>query len=138
MKTSQKLTLGIAMLLFLITPIYPQGADLIRHCAIPSPEGKDSIRFGLVLPVSYNDGPLEFPVVYYLHGMNNHYAGVQSFWIADFFKTGRTAADIIGQLSRNGVAAIAFGPTKIRFVTHMHISRSDIDACRNVFIKLFK
>lgn len=57
--------------------------------------------------------------------------------IADFTATGRTAAEIIEELNKNGIAAIAFGPYKIRFVTHMHISRSDIDACKDLFIKIF-
>ena len=58
--------------------------------------------------------------------------------IADFTGTGRTAADIIDELFRNGIATIAFGPYKIRFVTHMHISRSDIEVCKDLFMKIFK
>ena len=56
--------------------------------------------------------------------------------IADFKDTGKSAYELNDLLSENGLAAIAFGPTKIRFVTHLNVNSEDIAAAIPIFKKL--
>jgi threonine aldolase len=56
--------------------------------------------------------------------------------IADFKATGKSAYELTDLLFDNGLAAIAFGPTKIRFVTHLNINSEDIAATIPIFKKL--
>ena len=51
--------------------------------------------------------------------------------IFDISAIGKTAAEIVSALKEKGILAIGFG-TKIRFVTHLGISMSDIDATLQV------
>jgi threonine aldolase len=41
--------------------------------------------------------------------------------------------DILDKLKENGILAMAFGEGMIRFVTHLNISKEDIEKCINVF-----
>ncbi len=45
--------------------------------------------------------------------------------ITDVAATGRTAAEIVARLQELGVKCGAFGPTSIRFVTHLNVNRAD-------------
>lgn len=45
--------------------------------------------------------------------------------ITDVAGTGRSAVDLAAQLTDRGVKCGAFGPTSIRFVTHLNVSRDD-------------
>jgi threonine aldolase len=48
--------------------------------------------------------------------------------IVDIQGTGKTAADFLARLEREGVLAVAFGETLVRFVTHKDVSRDDVRA----------
>lgn len=53
--------------------------------------------------------------------------------ITDVAKTGSTAAELVARLQELGVKCGAFGPTSIRFVTHLNVSRADCaEALRRV------
>jgi threonine aldolase len=45
--------------------------------------------------------------------------------IMDVAGTGFTAAELVGRLNGVGVKASAFGPTSVRFVTHLNVNRED-------------
>jgi threonine aldolase len=47
--------------------------------------------------------------------------------IVDISGTGRTAGEVLDRLAAEGVLAVPFGPTTLRFVTHKDVSRKDID-----------
>lgn len=48
--------------------------------------------------------------------------------IADVSKAGFRASEFVALLTEMGVLASAFGPTRVRFVTHHDVSRADIEA----------
>ena len=54
--------------------------------------------------------------------------------IIDTSLTGKSAAFIAEQLEQNGVRVIPFSPTRIRLVTHLHITDEDVEQT----IKIFK
>jgi threonine aldolase len=58
--------------------------------------------------------------------------------IADFKNTGRTATELKNLLFSSGIATIVIGPTKIRFVTHMHVSSEDIESTTSIFDEVIK
>ena len=64
-----------------------QDQSLIKDCIIPASDDHDDIRFGLMIPQSYNDGNRNFPVVYYLHGLNTPYADWKAEKVAEFFSS---------------------------------------------------
>jgi threonine aldolase len=45
--------------------------------------------------------------------------------IVDVAKTGKKSVDIIELLKHNGVLAVPFGPTRLRFVVHLDVSHED-------------
>jgi threonine aldolase len=47
--------------------------------------------------------------------------------VADISDTGKTAEEVLDRLAAEGVLAVSFGPTTLRFVTHKDVSRKDID-----------
>lgn len=47
--------------------------------------------------------------------------------VADISDTGKTAEEVLDRLAAEGVLAVPFGKTTLRFVTHKDISRKDID-----------
>lgn len=47
--------------------------------------------------------------------------------LADISDTGKTAEEVLDRLAAEGVLAVSFGPTTLRFVTHKDVSRKDID-----------
>ena len=58
--------------------------------------------------------------------------------IADFKETGQTASDLTKMLYDNGIAAIEFGPTKIRFVTHLNVNTDEIASTSSILKNIFK
>jgi threonine aldolase len=58
--------------------------------------------------------------------------------IADLNESSTGADEMVKKLYESGIAAIAFGPYKIRFVTHLHITREDIETCRSVFNRVMQ
>ncbi len=58
--------------------------------------------------------------------------------IADFKDTGRTASDLTKLLYDNGIASIEFGPTKIRFVTHLNVNTEEIASTSSILKNIFK
>jgi threonine aldolase len=47
--------------------------------------------------------------------------------VLDVAKTGRTPQDIVDALKKRNVLAVVFGPTRIRCVTHLDVTRSDCE-----------
>jgi threonine aldolase len=58
--------------------------------------------------------------------------------IVQLKKQDRTASEIVNLLKENGVLALPFSQTKIRFVTHMDVSRDDIDQAIKIIKTLFR
>lgn len=75
------LLLGFSML----CPTLAQESDPLKLVVIPSTDYHGKINFGIVLPPSSEKETDPLPVIYYLHGMNNYYAGPRAQWIASFF-----------------------------------------------------
>jgi threonine aldolase len=46
--------------------------------------------------------------------------------VFDVAKTGKTPKEILDQCSGRGVLFVPFGPTRIRGVTHLDVSREDV------------
>lgn len=63
-----------------------QDSDLLKQCIIPATDDHDTIKFGMLVPPSYDNNPGAYPVIYYLHGMNRYYLGPRAQWIASFFQ----------------------------------------------------
>lgn len=87
MKLSTLLILALFTQLLQPIALLSQESGLISHAVMPSWKETDSIRFGLMLPPSYEDEDQNFPVVYYLHGLHGHYADWKSEQVAAFFKS---------------------------------------------------
>ncbi len=47
--------------------------------------------------------------------------------IADISKTGKSSNEVVSTLEENGVLSVPFGPTTIRFVTHLDVSREECE-----------
>ncbi|KJS13558.1 MAG: threonine aldolase [Peptococcaceae bacterium BRH_c8a] len=47
--------------------------------------------------------------------------------VADIADTGMTAGEYVEVLRARGVLAVVFGPTTVRFVTHLDVSREDVE-----------
>lgn len=73
--------------LLLFNSLKSQDQSLISHHVIPANNEHDTIRFGLMLPPSYNSANQSYPTIYFLHGLNGYYAGWQAQSIAKFIKT---------------------------------------------------
>lgn len=77
-------------------------------------------------------------VLYNLAGFNVDVNNMKTnIVIAEVSKTGKSAFEIVEMIKKEGILAIPFSPIKIRFVTHIHINRKDIDKCIDIFNKLF-
>ncbi|MGD9329354.1 MAG: alpha/beta hydrolase-fold protein [Cyclobacteriaceae bacterium] len=61
-----------------------QDQSLIKKHIIPATNDHDTIRFGLMIPPSYNENGRNYPVLYYLHGLNGHYADWKAQKVAEF------------------------------------------------------
>lgn len=68
-----------------IIPLCAQEPDLLQANLIPATDNHGTIRFGILLPPSYEDNSLAFPVIYYMHGANQYYLAPRAKWIASFF-----------------------------------------------------
>ena len=56
--------------------------------------------------------------------------------IFDVDKMGKTASEVCLLLEKNGILSLPFGPTKIRFVTHIDVSEQDVDLAIDVLKKV--
>ena len=66
-------------------PICAQESDLIKQCVIPATDEHGALRFGVMLPPSYENDTRFYPVIYYMHGRNRYYLSPRAQWIASFF-----------------------------------------------------
>jgi len=57
--------------------------------------------------------------------------------IIDTSLSRKSAPEIVGELAEHGVYMLAFAPTRIRAVTHLHISDTDIEQTIAIMSKLF-
>ncbi len=57
--------------------------------------------------------------------------------LVDTEATGKSVEEILDLLKSNGILAVPFGPTTIRFTTHHHISDEDINQTLSTFQQLF-
>jgi enterochelin esterase-like enzyme len=62
-----------------------QESEPIQLGVIPANDEQDLIHFGILLPPSYEKVEGSYPVIYYLHGMNQYYASPRAQWMASFF-----------------------------------------------------
>jgi len=65
--------------------ISAQESELLKPWVIPETDEHGPILFGILLPPSYEDHSQAFPVIYYMHGMNQYYLAPRAQWIASFF-----------------------------------------------------
>lgn len=71
-----------------------QDLSLIMNHKIAATDAHGTIRFGLILPPSYGEKNKNYPVIFYLHGLNGDYMGWQAQKVAEFFKTHSMEGDI--------------------------------------------
>lgn len=57
--------------------------------------------------------------------------------VFDVAKTGLTAEQVIGRIAAKGILMVPFGPTLVRAVTHLNVSRDDINFAIHVIHELF-
>jgi enterochelin esterase-like enzyme len=81
-------------LMGITTSLFAQQNDLIHPCVIPETQEHGPIGFGVMLPPSYENHALNFPVIYYLHGLNQNYLSERAKWIASFFHTQMTGGKL--------------------------------------------
>lgn len=93
MKLSFGLVFYLVFELFCHSNLFAQDHDLIMNGQIPETNEHNEIRFGILLPPSYNNEKI-YPVIYYLHGLNGSYSGRQEQNTAEFFKTHSSNGDI--------------------------------------------
>lgn len=58
--------------------------------------------------------------------------------IFDVSKIGKSASEVCSLLEKNGVLALPFGPTKIRFVTHLDVSSEQVDQACQILQNILK
>lgn len=58
--------------------------------------------------------------------------------IFDVTKLSKSASDVCLLLEENRILALPFGPTKIRFVTHLDVSSEESDKACRILEKIFK
>ena len=85
MKCLSKLFSFLALGLVYTASLCAQEPDLIKQSVIPSTDEHGTIRFGVMVPPSFESDARSFPVIYYLHGMNQYYLATRAQWIASFF-----------------------------------------------------
>lgn len=85
MKFSLGLISFVVIELFCATTLLAQDQTLIRHCFIPETSEHDTIKFGVMLPPSYESNSQSYPVVYYLHGLNGFYTDWKAQIVAEFY-----------------------------------------------------
>ena len=56
--------------------------------------------------------------------------------IFDVSKLGKSASDVCSMLEANGILALPFSPTRIRFVTHLDVSEQDVDEAIEILKKV--
>lgn len=93
MKLSIGLVFYLVLELFCHINLFAQDQNPIKNCQIPETNEHNEIRFGILLPPSYSKEK-EYPIIYYLHGLNGFYSGWQEQNIAEFFKTHTSNGDI--------------------------------------------
>ena len=62
-----------------------QESGLLQAKVIPGTDEHGTIKFGILVPPSYENRTGSNPVIYYLHGGNRYYLGPRAQWIASFF-----------------------------------------------------
>jgi threonine aldolase len=58
--------------------------------------------------------------------------------IFDITETGRDVMQVVGELKQHGVLVVPFGGSRIRAVTHLDVTRQDIEKALQVFSKVLK
>lgn len=72
--------------LLISNSLISQEETIIRDLIIPATNEHDTIRFGLLVPPSFENEDKKYPVIYFLHGLKGHYKGWHSRQVAEFFK----------------------------------------------------
>lgn len=87
MKASNSFVVGLILMNIFGHSVHSQDQTIIHHTLIPATDIHDSIRFGIMLPINYNEKDVPYPTLYYLHGLNGSYSGWQSQKFAKFIKS---------------------------------------------------
>jgi hypothetical protein len=58
--------------------------------------------------------------------------------IADLKPSGKSVPDVVARLREDGVRVVPFGPSRIRAVCHLDVSREDVDTALEVFRRQFE
>jgi S-formylglutathione hydrolase FrmB len=72
--------------LTVLNPTLAQDPYLVKQCVIPETNEHGEINFGIMVPPSFEKESVSYPLIFYLHGMNNYYAGPRAQWIASYFQ----------------------------------------------------
>ncbi len=84
MKLSISFIVSTLIGLLFSSPLLSQSQSLIKQSFVPATDEHDTIRFGLLVPPSYKDKVKNYPVIFYLHGLNGHYADWMAQEVAEF------------------------------------------------------
>ncbi len=56
--------------------------------------------------------------------------------VLDLAKTGKSPLEVVARAAERGVLLVAFGPTRVRAVTHLDVDRAGVDRAADVLIEL--
>lgn len=75
----------LALGLFWASSLCAQDPGFVKKDSVLSTKEHGTIRFVVALPPSYENQTRSYPVIYYLHGLNQDYLSPRVQWIASFF-----------------------------------------------------
>jgi len=91
------------------------------------------------LKIDHNNAKKIAETLHSLPGIDLDLNSVQTnLIIFDVSKMGKSASDVCLMLEENGILALPFGPTKIRFVTHLDVSSENADQACQILKKIIK
>jgi len=91
------------------------------------------------LKIDHNNAKKIAETLHSLPGIEIDLDSVQTnLIIFDVSKMGKSASDVCLMLEENGILALPFGPTKIRFVTHLDVSSKQADQACQILQKILK
>jgi len=91
------------------------------------------------LKIDHNNAKKIAETLHSLPGIDIDLKSVQTnLIIFDVAKMGKSASDVCSLLEENDILALPFGPTKIRFVTHLDVSSENADQACHILQKIIK
>lgn len=94
MKNFTTLLFALLAVMMQMQSICAQESDILEECTIPATDKHGVIKFGILVPPSYESSTGDYPVIYYLHGGNQYYLAPRAQWIASFFNSQYTEGQL--------------------------------------------